>query len=66
MEYQFHNDHALVVLTVLQLSSFIPAGLIIANENVDLPYFDGPTKMWTISDYQCRSGTASTYIISSD
>ena len=42
-------------------SSFVLAGLIIANENVDLPYFGGP---WT--DYQCRSGTTGKYIISSE
>ena len=32
--------------------SFVIAELIIANENVDLPYFGGP---WT--DYQCHNGT---------
>ena len=45
----------------ISLSSFVLAGLIIANENVDLPHFGGP---WT--DYQCHSGTTNNYIISSD
>ena len=36
----------------IRLSSFVIADLIIANENVDLPYFG---KRWT--DYQCHSET---------
>ena len=64
-EYQCHNDHALVVcdqaIRTIRLSTFVPAGIIKANESVDLPYSDGP---WT--DYYCHSGTTSNYIISSD
>ena len=56
-EYQYHNDHALVVCDHvdggIRLSSFVLAGFI-ANENVDLPYFGGP---WT--DYRCNSETTS-------
>ena len=36
----------------IRFSSFVIAEPIIANKNVDLPYFGGP---WT--DYQCHSGT---------
>ena len=36
----------------IRFSSFVIAELIIANENVDLPYFGGP---W--GDYQCHNGT---------
>ena len=59
-EYGCHIDHALVVCgrpdwSTIRLPSFVPAGLNIANENKDLPYFGGP---WT--DYQCYSGTTVT------
>ena len=67
-EYQCHNYHALVVCDQvgglsggIRLASFVLAGLMIANENVDLPYFGGP---WT--DYQCHRETTSNYIISSE
>ena len=47
-EYQCHNDHALVVcdqaIRTIRLSTFVPAGMIKANESVDLPYSGGP---WT-------------------
>ena len=40
--HQCHSDHASVICDQDDgLCSFIPARLIIANENVDLPYFGG-------------------------
>ena len=47
MEYQCHNDHALVICDHvdggIRLSAFVLGGFV-ASKNVDLPYFDGP---WT-------------------
>ena len=62
-EYQCQNDHALVVCAQvdalsggIRLSSLVLAGLMIANENVNLPYFGGPWK-----DYHCHSETTGNY-----
>ena len=45
----------------IRLPRFVLAELIIANRNVNLPYFGGP---WT--DYHCHSGTSSNHNISSE
>ena len=67
-EYKCHNDNALVVCDKvdglsggIRFSSFVLAGLMIANGNVDLRYFGGS---WT--DYQCHSETTGNYIIISE
>ena len=57
-EYQCHKDHALDVVCDhvnggIRLSGFVSAGFI-AGENVNYPYFGGPSM-----DYQCLSETTS-------